>query len=268
VIVGGQAALTLGVLAFITSFMTGMVGAGGTVLFIPAALYALPLVGAPADVHLVTTLSLVQGLSAVLAGGYFHMRRGHLEYQHLWGSGVALGVGALVGGLLSARIPSWLLILMFALAASAATVVLLIDPASFRGRASAAAGQLAFAAFVCIGGLGGATGVGAGVLIIPVFLYVLAADTRSAKGTGLVLPAFTTLPALIGKTITGQLEWGMVPAVAALGLAGGALGAGITVALSPVKLRFGLAALTAALAAASWFQLLLVFGKTGIQRWS
>jgi uncharacterized membrane protein YfcA len=268
VIVGGQATLALGVLAFITSFMTGMVGAGGTVLFIPAALYVLPLVGAPADVHLVTTLSLVQGLSAVLAGGYFHVRRGHLEYQHLWGSGLALGGGALAGGLLSVWTPSWLLMLMFALVASAAAVVLPIDPASLRFRAPAGAGPLAFAMFVCIGGLGGAAGLGVGVLIIPVLFYVLGADARNATGTGLVLPAFTTLPALIGKTVTGQLQWDMVPAVAVFGLTGGAVGAAITVALSPVTLRYGLAALTAALAAASWFQLLLVFGKTDTHGWS
>jgi uncharacterized membrane protein YfcA len=115
---------------------------------------------------------------------------------------------------------------------------------------------VAAALFVGIGALGGAIGVGAGVLVIPVLLYVLGTPARSANGTGLVLPAFISGPALLGKAVTGQVPWALVPVVAVTALAGALAGSGITVAVAPATLRRGLSALTAVLALTVWVQLL------------
>jgi hypothetical protein len=257
--------VALGVLSFLAAFANGVLGAGNQIIFIPVALYGLPAVGVRLEAHAVAALSLVHGVCTVATGLPFFARRGHLEYRQLWLGGPALGVGALAGGVLSAAAPSWLLVLLFALVATAAAGLLLLPPPSDERPAGSAAPlpkqALALVLFAGIGALGGAIGIGAGVLVIPVLLYVLGTAPRSASGTGLVLPAFISVPALAGKAVTGQVPWALVPVVAVAAVAGTAAGAGITVAVSPTTLRRGLSGLTGALALTVWTQLLLALGR-------
>jgi hypothetical protein len=213
------------------------------------------------EAHAVAALSLILGVCTVAVGMPLYARRGHLEYRQVWLGGPALGAGGLAGGLLSAAAPAWLLVLSFALVATGAAVLLLLPPGRERPAAPAGAQILALLLFAGIGALGGAIGVGAGVLVIPVLLYVLGTAARSANGTGLVLPAFISAPAFLGKAVTGQVPWTLVPAVAAAALAGTATGALITVAISPAALRRGLSGLTGALALTVWVQLLLPLAR-------
>jgi uncharacterized membrane protein YfcA len=251
--------LALGALSFLAAFANGVLGAGNAIIFIPMALYALPLAGVRLEAHAVAALSLVVGVSTVAVGMPLHARRGHLEYRQVWLGGPALGAGGLAGGLVSAAAPAWLLVLLFAVVATVAAVLLLLPPP---GRERAAppspARQIVVLLLLAgIGGLGGAIGVGAGVLVIPVLLYVLGTAARRANGTGLVLPAFISAPAFVGKALTGQVPWSLVPAVAVAAVAGTAAGAVVTVGISPAALRRGLSGLTAALALTVWAQLLL-----------
>jgi uncharacterized membrane protein YfcA len=247
--------VAFGLLSLLASFTNGVLGAGGAILFIPLALYVLPLAGVRLEPHLVTALSLVQGICAFAAGGLAYGRRGQVEYRQLWLGGPALGLGAFAGGSLSATAPAWLLVLLFALLTTAAAGLLLVPPPAshrrLRGEQAAAAVLMAV-----IGALGGAVGVGAGVLVIPVLLYVLGTPPRTASGTGLVLPAFISAPAFVGKALTGQVPWRLVPVVAVLALAGVLAGSRVTLAVSPARSRLALAALTGALALVVWAQLL------------
>jgi uncharacterized membrane protein YfcA len=247
--------LVLGLLSLVTSFANGVLGAGGAILFIPVALYALPLAGVRLEPHPVTALSLVQGICAFAAGGLVYGRRGQVAYRQLWLSGPALGLGGFAGGYLSGAASARLLVLLFALLTTAAAALLLVPPPGThrhrRGEQAAAAVLMAV-----VGALGGAVGVGAGVLVIPVLLYVLGTPPRTASGTGLVLPAFISGPAFAGKALTGQVPWGLVPAVAVLAVAGATIGSRVTLAVSPVALRLALSALTGALALVVWAQLL------------
>jgi uncharacterized membrane protein YfcA len=250
--------LPSGELALITlaaSLANGVLGAGGAILFVPLALYVLPVLGTRLDTHQVTALSLVQGLCAFAAGGIAYGRRGQVAYEQIWFSGIPLGVGALCGGLLSAAAPGPLLVLLIALVVTAATVVLLVPPREGRphGRTAQAA---AAALFLGIGAVGGAVGVGAGVLVIPVLLHLLGTPPRTANGTGLVLAAFISGPAFAGKAVSGQVPWSLVPVVVVAALAGVTVGSVAQRALAPSALRLGLAVLTGALALTVWARLL------------
>lgn len=246
----------LGLVTLAASFANGALGAGGAILFVPLALYVLPAMGTRLDPHQVTALSLVQGLCAFTAGGITYGRRGQVAYQQIWLSGIPLAAGGLAGGLLSAVAPGSLLVLLFALVVTAATVLLLVPPREGRRRGRGA--QLAAASLLLgIGGIGGAVGVGAGVLVIPVLLHVLGLPQRTAAGTGLVLPACISGPAFLGKAVSGQVPWGLVPAVVVAALAGVTVGSLAQRALAPPVLRTGLAVLTGVLAFAMWARLLL-----------
>jgi len=227
---------------------------------VPLALYGLPVLGVRLDPHAVTALSLLQGICAFAAGGLAYARRGQVDYRQLRTSGPALGAGGLLGGLASAAAPASLLVLVFAIVVTAAAGLLLLPPPTSPPRVPAAA-LLAAALCALIGTLGGAAGIGAGVLVIPVLLYLLGMPPRTANGTGLVLPVFISGPAFVGKALTGQVPWELVPVVALTALAGAVLGSIVTVSVSPTALRRGLSGLTGALALTVWVQLLLPLAR-------
>jgi uncharacterized membrane protein YfcA len=246
----------IGAVTLLASFTNGLLGAGGAILFVPLALYVLPPLNTRLDAHLVTALSLAQGVCAFLVGGVLYGRRGQVAYGQLWLSGPSLGAGALAGGVLSAAAPGRLLVLLFALVVTAATVLLLVPPGETRARGRAAQ-VVAAATFLAVGAIGGAVGVGAGVLVIPVLLSVLGMSQRVASGTGLVLPVFISGPAFVGKALSGQVPWMLVPAVAVAALAGVAAGARVHGAMPSTAVRLGLAGLTAVLALTMWARLLV-----------
>lgn len=245
----------VGLITLAAALANGVFGAGGAILFVPLGLYVLPALGTRLDAHQVTALSLVQGLCAFAAGGIAYGRRGQVAYDQVWLSGLPLGAGGLAGGLLSAAAPGPLLVLLFALVVTAATVVLIVPPREGRRRQRGAQ-VVVSALFVGVGALGGAVGVGAGVLVIPVLLHLLGMPQRTASGTGLVLPAFISGPAFLGKAASGQVPWGLVPAVVLTAVAGTLVGSLVQRAFAPAALRLGLAALTAALALTVWVRLL------------
>jgi uncharacterized protein len=246
----------LGLITLAASFANGALGAGGAILFVPLALYVLPAMGTRLDTHQVTALSLVQGLCAFAVGGIAYGRRGQVAYEQVWLSGIPLGIGGLGGGLLSAAAPGQLLVLLFALVVTAATVILLVPPRE--GRRNRRGAQVAATSLLLgIGAIGGAVGVGAGVLVIPVLLHVLGLPQRTASGTGLVLSACISGPAFVGKAVSGQVPWALVPGVVVAAVAGVIVGSLVQRALAPPVLRIGLAVLTGALALIVWARLLL-----------
>jgi len=95
------------------------------------------------------------------------------------------------------------------------------------------------------------------VLVIPVLLYVLGTPQRVASGIGLVLPAFISAPAFVGKAVSGQVPWMLVPVVAVAALVGVAAGSRVHVAIPQATVRLGLAGLTGLLAFAMWARLLI-----------
>lgn len=247
--------LEVGIASFLSSFTNGVLGAGGQILFVPLALYVLPYLGARLDAHQVTSLSLVQGVVAFLGGGVTYGRRGQVAYGQLWLSAPTLGGGALAGGILSARAPASLLVVLFGLTVTAAALSMLIPPGETQTRGRWV--QVAAAAvFFGIGAIGGAVGVGAGVLVIPVLLHLLGASQRVASGTGLVLPVCISAPAFLGKAVSGQVPWTLVPVVAITALVGVVAGSRLHVVIPPAGIRLSLAGLTGILAVTVWVRLL------------
>src|SRR5205814_4805402 len=113
--------VALALIALGTSLVTGLIGAGGAILFIPVALHALkPIVGVTPDAHLVTGAATVQGVAAVSAAALQYARRGAIERATLGQTGPALGVGSVAGAALSVLVPSRALLLLYALLTSSA----------------------------------------------------------------------------------------------------------------------------------------------------
>lgn len=245
--------IVAGLLSVISSFVAGLLGAGGDILYVPLLLYGLPAItGPPLQVHVVTALSLVGSLASTGGGGLKHWRDGNLDSEAMGVGWKSLATGALAGGVLSRAAPSDALLVLFAIITIGAAGALFVPP---REHSQGQPRPRKAVAAVLMGGVGlicGAVGVGGGFLIILVLLHSMRLSAAAARSTGLALTAFTAAPALLGKAITGQVLWSPVPFIVAGGLVGVWIGAWASPSVPGRVLRYALALLVAVLGVRVW----------------
>jgi hypothetical protein len=256
----------------------GALGAGGSILTVPALVY---LVGM--DPHQATTASLVIVGATAAIGAVVHgrARRVRLGPGLLFG---ALGVlGSVPGSRLSAAVRPESLLLGFAgLMVVAAVAVLtrarrgtgavgaaprpvagppvpghgarasravLVTARTRRGGRSARAMTTVAAAGV-VGLLTGFFGVGGGFVVVPALVLVLGYDTATAVGTSLVVIAVNSAAALATRLGTGAapLDWTLVGSFVAAAVAGVLLGNLAATRADPRRLTTAFATMLVAVA--------------------
>lgn len=218
-------------LGLLTGLVIGALGGGGSILTVPALVYALGLSAQEA-----TTASLViVGLTAAVAA-IGHARSGHTR----WRSGLllaAVGVPtSLLGTHLNRLVDENALLLAFAALMLVAAAGMLIrsgddDGADPQGRdvdpdidstPSRGAGKWArlrgsarttlptVAAGLGIGALTGFFGVGGGFVIVPVLVVLLHVPMTAAVGTSLLVIAVNSAVALAARTGQGSFDWQVI----------------------------------------------------------
>ena len=212
------------VLGLVIGLLIGLLGAGGTVLTVPALVYLADL---PVEAAVATSLVLV--LLSAVAGLVGHGTSGRV----LWREGLVFGgmgsVGAVVGSRLSAVVPERLLLGLFSAVLLAAAAGMLRDrpgPAGDGARARRPWWQVALLA-AGVGLLTGFFGVGGGFLAVPALVLALGLPLERATATALVVIVVNALVALAARGGHGvdlaASVWTGLGAVA--GGAGGALAA-------------------------------------------
>jgi uncharacterized membrane protein YfcA len=245
--------IVVALLAAVSAFIAGLLGAGGDILYVPLLLYGLPaLTGDGLTVHAVTALSLVGSLASTGSGGVHYCRAGGVDTEALWPAWVMLALGAAAGGVLSSEISAGALLLAFAIVTTAAAGMLFVTPSedaeARRRGADPLAGALLFGgALLC-----GAVGVGGGFLIITILLHRMRLPMDKARGTGLLLTFFTAAPAFAGKAATGQVLWSPVPFVLLTGVACAVVGSRASTLVPSRILRWALASLVVILCVRVW----------------
>jgi uncharacterized membrane protein YfcA len=176
---------------------------------IPLLLYVPPLLGfTPLDIHTVAGITIVQVTAAALAGMAGH--REGIDRGLFMAIGPAMIVASFVGALLSAALPPVALEAVFATMATVAAILML----GFRSRtAMEVEGRVAYsrpsavAAGLVVGFGGGLVGAGGAFILVPVMLLWLRIPVRITVGTSLAVVMISALAALLGKAVTGQIEW-------------------------------------------------------------
>ncbi len=242
-------------------FCSGLLGIGGGILLVPALLYIPPLFGAPPmDMKVIAGLTMVQGFAASCSGILGHRKDRHVCRRLVWHMGPAMLVGSAAGALLSARVPSRILLAMFAALALAAAVLMLLPKADGDGATDPEAitypVPLAIVVPFFLGGFLGMVGQGGAFILIPFMLYVLKVPTRLALGSSLGIILFSTTAGLIGKLATGQVM--LAPALALLsGSVLGGVAGGLCSGRVPARLlRYALASVIGGTALRIWYALL------------
>ncbi len=222
----------------------GMLGGGGSILTVPILVYLLN-----QDAHAAVTTSLVIVGANALIGAWLHQRQGHVHLRVALLFGL-YGVGtAYLGARLSNRLPSGVLLLLFAL------LMLAVAALMIRGSATAAPASstaspwwLVVLGGATVGFLTGFLGVGGGFLIVPALVLLLGMPMREAVGSSLVVIVLNSTAGLAGHLTGGSLNWTLIALLLSGGLPGIFLGAWLARRLPTQRLRQSFAIVVVVLA--------------------
>jgi uncharacterized membrane protein YfcA len=216
-------------IGFAGAFASGLLGIGGGVILIPLALYVPPFLGLPAySMGQVIGMSMVQVLAASVMGLRSHARRGAVPRELVIPLAVAVGIGAVVGGLASGVLPEALLKVVFAAIALVAALLMLAPTQPAAEGTTIPEGFRRFPAALLslfVGLASGLLGIGGGILMIPLLTTIFRLPIRLVIGTSIAVVFVAGLMGTLGKAMAHQIPWRESGFLVLGALAGAPLGA-------------------------------------------
>lgn len=247
-------------IGFFAAFMSGLVGVGGAVLLIPLLLYLPPLLGLDSiDIRTVTGITIVQVTGGALSGGLAHLSDRRADRSLFVVVGLSMAVCSFLGALASAVAPGAVIEALFATMALAASAMMLILRNRTPPEVDAAPAfnrPLAFGVGAGVGFLAGMVGAGGAFILIPILLYVVRIPLRVTIGTSLWIVVAASITGLVGKTVTGQVDWPLAFALLGGALPAGLFGAMVSRRTHPSRLATVLGVMIALVALRMWADVL------------
>ncbi|MBG9824356.1 membrane protein [Bacillus safensis] len=252
--------ITLFIIGCIGSFLSGMVGIGGSVINYPMLLYIPPLLGVMAlSAHEVSGIGAIQVLFSTLGGVLAYRKSGFLHRSLILYMGSSILAGSLLGSYVSHFMPEKGMNLVYGLLAIVAVILMLIPK---KGQRPDAEGEVTFhkglasgIAFV-IGNVSGVLGAGGAFILVPVMLSILKIPVRMTIASSLAITFLSAIGASTGKVLTGQVM--LLPAVVlmAASLMAAPIGAKVGQKINAVYLQWALAVMITATAVKIWLDIL------------
>jgi uncharacterized membrane protein YfcA len=215
-------------IALLVGITLGLLGAGGSILTVPAIVFAL---GVDPKVAIVMGLPIVGG--AALAGAARHWVLGNIDLRVALGFGLANMVGAFVGAVLARGLDGEMQLLLLTFVMTAAAVTMLAGA----GRAAAADATdpkphrltpLMLTLGLLSGTLTGIVGIGGGFILVPVLAVLGGFSMREATGTSLTVIAMNTAAAFLGYRGVVDVPWSLVFAFGGVAIVGVLVGSSFT----------------------------------------
>lgn len=247
-------------IGFVAAFMSGLVGVGGAVLLIPLLLYLPPLAGLDAiGIKTVTGITIVQVTGGALSAGLAHLNDRRVDRPLFVVVGLSMTICSFLGAVVSAAVPGAALEAVFASMALVASVLMLVlrnrtppevdGPPAFNRPVALVLGAV-------VGLLAGMVGAGGAFILIPGLLYIVRIPLRLTIGTSLWIVVASSIAGLVGKAVTGQIDWSLALALLAGALPAGLLGAAVSRRTHPARLATVLGVMIALVALRMWADVL------------
>ncbi|MCP3740389.1 sulfite exporter TauE/SafE family protein [Rossellomorea sp. BNER] len=207
--------LTIFLIGFIGSYVSGMVGIGGSIIKYPMLLYIPPVFGIAAfTAHEVSGISAVQVFFATLGGVWAYRKGGYLNKTLILYMGVSILMGSFIGGYGSKFMSEGGINLVYGILALIAAVMMFIPK---KGLDEIPLEQVSFnkwlaAILALVVGVGaGIVGAAGAFLLVPIMLVVLKIPTRMTIASSLAITLISSIGATVGKVATGQVDY--IPAL-------------------------------------------------------
>ncbi|EON71197.1 sulfite exporter TauE/SafE family protein [Lysinibacillus sphaericus] len=252
--------ITIFLIGFVGSFVSGMLGIGGSIIKYPMLLYIPPLLGLSAfTAHEVSGISAVQVLFASIAGVWAYRKGGYLNKSLIIYMGGAILAGSFVGSYGSQFLSETGVNVVYGLLALIATVMMFIPKKQIDDKPmndisfnKALAASLAF-----VVGIGsGIVGAAGGFLLVPIMLIVLGIPTRMTIASSLAITFISSIGGTIGKLMTGQVDYYPAAIMIVASLIAAPLGANAGKSMNTKVLQWILAILISATTMKIWIDIL------------
>jgi uncharacterized protein len=203
--------ITIFLIGFIGSYISGMLGIGGSIIKYPMLLYIPPLVGFTAfTAHEVSGISAVQVFFATIGGVWAYRKGGYLNKDLILYMGISILIGSFIGGYGSRFMSEDGINIVYGILALIATVMMFVPK---KGIDEKPLDEVTFnkplaAILALIVGVGaGIVGAAGAFLLVPIMLVVLKIPTRMTIASSLAITLISSIGATIGKITTGQVEY-------------------------------------------------------------
>jgi uncharacterized protein len=210
---------------FLISLVLTMVGLGGGLVFSPLFVI-LGLAKSQA-----ASASLFLNLVAAASAAYAYSRKGMVDFSVSIPLIVASSLAAPAGSFLNLRMDTKPFLIVMAVVLALAGARMLMSPprqtetgADLSGSRKIAGG-LAIGA--CIGLMSGLLGIGGGVFVVPLLIYVLKTPTKIAAASSTFIVCFSSLTGFLGYVSMATIDWRFILPAAVASFVGGQAGARI-----------------------------------------
>ncbi|MCM3715905.1 sulfite exporter TauE/SafE family protein [Alkalihalobacillus oceani] len=252
--------ITIFLIGFIGSYISGMLGIGGSIIKYPMLLFIPPLFGLAAfSAHEVAGISAIQVFFATIGGVWAYRKGGYLNKTLIIYMGSAILIGSFVGGYGSKLMSEGGINLIYGILALIAAVMMFIPK---KGIDDIPLDQVTFnkwlaASFALIVGVGaGIVGAAGAFLLVPIMLVVLKIPTRMTIASSLAITFISSIGATVGKITTGQIDYFPAFIMIVASLIASPLGAMAGKKMNTKILQVILAVLIAATAVKIWIDIL------------
>jgi uncharacterized protein len=203
--------VTIFLIGFIGSYISGMLGIGGSIIKYPMLLYIPPLFGLAAfSAHEVSGISAVQVFFATIGGVWAYRKGGYLNKTLIGYMGASILIGSFIGSFGSKMMSEGGINLIYGILALIAAVMMFIPKKNID---DIPLDQVTFnkwlaAVLALIVGIGaGIVGAAGAFLLVPIMLVVLKIPTRMTIASSLAITFISSIGATVGKITTGQVDY-------------------------------------------------------------
>lgn len=201
--------ITIFLIGFVGSFISGMLGIGGAIINFPMLLYVPVLLGVGHfTAHEVSGITAIQVFFSTIGGVWVYRKGGFLNKTLIAYMGISILIGSFIGGFGSTHMSESGINIVYGILALIAVIMMFVPK---RGIDNIPLDQVKCnkwlaALFAFIVGIGaGIVGAGGAFLLVPIMLTVLKIPTRMTIASSLAITLISSIGSVAGKISTGQV---------------------------------------------------------------
>jgi uncharacterized membrane protein YfcA len=207
---GSSFIITIFLIGFIGSFISGLLGIGGAIINFPMFLYIPVALGVGHFTAFeVSEITAIQAFFATIGGVFAYRKDGFLNKKLIAYMGISILIGSFIGGFASRYMPESGINIVYGMLALIAVIMMF---APNKGEDYIPLDQVKFNKWVAallasIVGIGaGIVGAGGAFLLVPIMLVVLKIPTRMTIASSLAITLISSVGTIIGKISIVQIE--------------------------------------------------------------
>ncbi|BAU27796.1 hypothetical protein DFP93_10976 [Aneurinibacillus soli] len=253
-------AITLFLIGFIGSFLSGMLGIGGAIINYPMLLFLPAMLGvADYSAHEVSGMIAIQVFFASLSGVLALRKENVMNDRLIVYMGTSIIVGSLAGGYGGRYLSEELVNMIYAILATIAAIMMFIPRKGNDDNHGTERIEfnrvIAVISAVIVGISSGVVGAGGAFILVPIMLTVLRIPARITIASSLAITFISSIGSSVGKLMAGHiLFWPTVVIVLASVLAA-PLGTKVSKRMNAKALQLILAILIVGTAMKIWIDL-------------